>query len=65
MLGNRCRYLPTCSEYFIEALNTHGLIEGFKLGIIRILKCHPFKKIGGDSGLNFVPDFKKKGNKNG
>ena len=65
LLGNRCRFLPTCSEYFIEALNTHGLIEGFKLGIIRILKCHPFKKIGGDSGLNFVPISKKKGNKNG
>ena len=28
-LGNRCRYLPTCSEYFIEALKTHGLKKGF------------------------------------
>ena len=27
LLGNRCRFLPTCSEYFIEALNTHGLIK--------------------------------------
>ena len=31
-LGNRCRFLPTCSEYFIDALKTKGLIRGFKLG---------------------------------
>ena len=65
LLGNRCRFLPTCSEYFIEALNTHGLIEGFKLGIIRILKCHPFKKLGGSHGIDFVPIATKKGDKNG
>ena len=55
LLGNRCRFLPTCSEYFIEALNAHGLIRGLKLGIIRILKCHPFKKLGGTHGVDFVP----------
>tara|TARA_Y100001958_G_scaffold129260_1_gene97774 strand:+ start:101 stop:424 length:324 start_codon:yes stop_codon:yes gene_type:complete len=55
LLGNRCRFLPTCSEYFIEALNTHGLIRGFKYGIKRILKCHPFKKLGGSHGIDFVP----------
>jgi len=54
-LGNRCRFLPTCSEYFIEALKAHGFIVGFKLGIKRILKCHPFKKLGGSHGLDFVP----------
>ena len=54
-LGNRCRFLPTCSEYFIEALKAHGFIVGFKLGIKRILKCHPFKKLGGGHGLDFVP----------
>ena len=32
LLGNRCRFLPTCSEYFIEALKTQGLIIGIKLG---------------------------------
>ena len=58
LLGNRCRFLPTCSEYFIEALKTQGLIIGIKLGLKRILKCHPFKKLGGDHGLDFVP-FKK------
>ena len=55
LLGNRCRFFPTCSEYFIEALNAHGLITGLKLGIIRILKCHPFKKLGGTHGVDFVP----------
>ena len=55
LLGNRCRFLPTCSEYFIEALNTHGLIRGMKLGTKRILKCHPFKILGGTHGVDFVP----------
>ena len=55
LLGNKCRFLPTCSEYFIEALKTQGLIIGVKLGIKRILKCHPFKKLGGSHGLDLVP----------
>ena len=55
LLGSRCRFLPTCSEYFIEALNTHGLIKGFKLGVKRIFKCHTFKKLGCRHGLDFVP----------
>ena len=55
LLGNRCRFLPTCSEYFIEALKVHGLIKGFKYGIKRVLKCHPFKKLGGSQGLDVVP----------
>tara|TARA_B100001564_G_scaffold157991_1_gene132719 strand:- start:1624 stop:1878 length:255 start_codon:yes stop_codon:yes gene_type:complete len=60
LLGNRCRFLPTCSEYFIEALKTQGLITGIKLGVKRILKCHPFKKLGGSHGLDFVPITKDK-----
>ena len=55
LLGNRCRFLPTCSEYFIEALKAQGFKRGFVLGIKRILKCHPFKKLGGGQGLDFVP----------
>ncbi len=65
LLGNRCRYLPTCSEYFIEALKTHGLIRGFNLGMKRILKCHPFKSLGGGEGIDFVPSTNKKEIKNG
>ena len=55
LLGNRCRFLPTCSEYFIEALSAYGLIKGFRLGTRRILKCHPFKNLGGSHGVDFVP----------
>ena len=49
------RFLPTCSEYFIEALSAYGLIKGFRLGTRRILKCHPFKNLGGSHGVDFVP----------
>ena len=65
LLGNRCRFLPTCSEYFIEALKTQGLIKGFELGLKRILKCHPIKSLGGGEGLDFVSDASKKESKNG
>ena len=65
LLGNRCRFLPTCSEYFIEAIKTQGPIKGFILGLKRILKCHPFKSLGGGEGLDFVPGSNKKESKNG
>tara|TARA_B100000287_G_scaffold266973_1_gene251099 strand:- start:104 stop:346 length:243 start_codon:yes stop_codon:yes gene_type:complete len=58
-LGNNCRFLPTCSEYFIDSLNEHGLIKGFLMGVKRILKCHPIKFLGGSEGFDPV---KKKGN---
>lgn len=63
LLVNKCRYLPTCSEYFIDSLKTHGLLMGLLFGLKRIGRCHPFKLFGGSSGLDFVP--KKKVNKNG
>jgi putative membrane protein insertion efficiency factor len=67
LLGNKCRYLPTCSEYCIDSLKRHGLTSGSYLGIKRIFKCHPFKFLGGGSGLDFVPKKKelKKKNFNG
>ena len=55
LLGTRCRFLPTCSEYFIEALKTQGFKKGFLLGLKRILKCHPVKTLGGSHGIDFVP----------
>ena len=58
ILGNRCRYLPSCSEYYIESLRIYGLVKGSHLGIKRILSCHPFKFLGGGSGLNYVPKKK-------
>jgi len=55
ILGNKCRYLPSCSEYYIDSLKIHGFAKGSRLGIRRLLSCHPFKFLGGGSGLNFVP----------
>ena len=63
LLGNRCRFLPSCSDYFIECLNEHGLFRGSLLGLKRIIKCHPMKFLGGSSGLDLVP--KKRNINNG
>lgn len=43
-----CVYIPTCSEYAIQALRKHGLIKGSALAIWRILRCNPFSKGGYD-----------------
>lgn len=43
-----CRFEPTCSSYMIEALQNHGLFYGIYLGIIRILSCNPWGKMGYD-----------------
>ena len=48
LLGNSCRYLPTCSEYSIEALQTYGFFKGVFLSIKRILSCHPWGRGGFD-----------------
>ena len=48
LLGHSCRYLPTCSEYSIEALKQFGLIKGAFMSIKRILSCHPWGKGGFD-----------------
>jgi len=58
LLGGKCRFLPTCSDYLIEALNIHGVFKGLYIGLKRILRCHPLKFIGGGSGLDFVPSKK-------
>ena len=57
-LGNNCRYLPTCSEYFIESIEEFGLLKGSFLGLKRILSCHPIKVLGGGEG--FDPIKKKR-----
>jgi uncharacterized protein len=55
LLGNNCRYLTPCSNYYIESLEKYGLSKGSYMGIKRILSCHPFKFLGGGSSLDFVP----------
>ena len=59
ILGNRCRYLPTCSDYYVECLKTYGFIKGSAMGIKRVISCHPFKILGGGSGLDLMPNKKK------
>ena len=48
LIGNTCRYLPTCSEYCIDALREFGLLKGIFLSIKRIFSCHPLSKGGFD-----------------
>lgn len=43
-----CRFMPTCSEYALLALEKHGVIRGSYLAIRRILRCHPFHPGGYD-----------------
>ncbi len=48
LLGNNCRFQPTCSEYFLQAVDKYGVFKGFYLGSKRILRCHPFNPGGSD-----------------
>ena len=54
LLGHSCRYLPTCSEYSIDALNEYGFFNGLYMSIKRILSCHPIKFLGGGEGFDPV-----------
>ncbi len=51
LLGQSCRYFPTCSQYTIEAIDKYGPIKGIWLGGKRISRCHPW----GGSGHDPVP----------
>lgn len=53
-----CKYVPTCSQYAIEALEKNGLILGLLLSAWRIIRCNPFSKGGYDP----VPDLRRKKN---
>jgi len=54
LLGNSCRYFPSCSEYTIEAIKKLGLYRGILKSFKRILSCHPIKFLGGGEGLDPV-----------
>lgn len=58
LVGFHCRFHPTCSQYAIEALKTHGTIKGMFLATKRVLRCNPW----GGSGYDPVPE-KEKGRK--
>lgn len=52
MLGaNKCRFIPTCSQYSLEAFKKYGPFKGFWLSVKRISRCHPF----GGHGYDPVP----------
>ena len=48
LLGPRCRFYPSCSQYAFEALETHGLFKGLWLALRRIARCHPLNAGGFD-----------------
>jgi putative membrane protein insertion efficiency factor len=54
LLGPRCRYLPTCSDYALEAVSAHGALRGGWLTLRRLVRCHPW----GGSGYDPVPEVR-------
>ncbi len=52
LLFGSCKFYPTCSEYAIEAFQTHGLWRGLVLAVRRVARCHPFSP----GGIDPVPD---------
>lgn len=56
IMGNQCRFYPTCSRYGEEALRTHGAWRGSILAIKRVLRCHPWH----EGGVDPVPDSSKR-----
>ena len=57
LLGPRCRFSPTCSQYALDAVRLHGGLVGTRLAIRRIMRCHPL----GGHGYDPVPEPEKAG----
>lgn len=52
LLGERCRFYPSCSQYMLNAIERHGPVRGVYLGAWRLLRCHPWHP----GGFDEVPD---------
>lgn len=52
LLGPRCRFYPSCSQYAAEAIQKHGAIRGTGLALVRVSRCHPWHP----GGVDLVPD---------
>ena len=48
LLGGHCKFAPTCSTYFIQSVEMHGVVRGMLKGLTRILRCNPWSKGGYD-----------------
>ena len=48
LFPSRCNYIPTCSQYALEALEKYGAAKGSWLALRRVLRCHPFHRGGFD-----------------
>jgi uncharacterized protein len=55
--GPCCRFEPSCSAYMEESVHRHGPISGARLGLLRIMRCHPFAA----GGLDPVPSQARRG----
>jgi len=53
VLGNHCRFYPSCSQYALEAIDKHGAGKGSWLALRRILRCHPWHA----GGVDLVPEL--------
>jgi len=53
LLGSRCRFYPSCSEYMMTAIERFGIMKGIAMGVKRISRCHP----GCEGGIDHVPEI--------
>ncbi len=60
LLGPRCRFYPSCSQYALEALERHGALHGAWLAVRRVLRCHPWHPGGVDPVPDGIPTTSKK-----
>jgi putative membrane protein insertion efficiency factor len=58
MFPPACRYVPTCSEYAMEAVDRYGAVRGSMMGIWRVLRCHPLVKGGLDPVVKMKVEMK-------